>query len=67
MEGAVDEVQMNGFTDTEHRPLLYFQLVRKVEAFMPEHEFARIQQCLRDHPLTGNRPIYECVQSDPKV
>lgn len=29
------------------------QLVRRVEGFMPDHEFERVQRCLREHPLTG--------------
>ena len=28
-------------------------LLRRVDDFMPADEFARIQACLRDHPLTG--------------
>lgn len=29
------------------------QLVRRVDDFMPDHEFERMKQCLSDHPLTG--------------
>jgi len=28
-------------------------LVRKVDGFMPDEEFSRIQNCIRNHPLTG--------------
>jgi hypothetical protein len=42
------------FLLTPNIPVLDTQaLLRRVDDFMPADEFARIQACLRDHPLTG--------------